>query len=84
MTPEEQSSYTEKIQNALAEIRPYLLNDEGDVEFVELQDDMTVVVQFKGTCISCPMSAQTLKFGVENSIKNAIPEIKKVITLEIL
>ena len=72
----------DKINLALADIRPYLEADGGDIELVEVTDDLTVKVKFLGACKSCTMSAMTLKGGVEETIKNSIPEIKSVIDVE--
>jgi len=68
----------EKIEVALQSIRPYLQKDGGDVEFVELTEDMVVKVRLLGACINCDMSAMTLKAGIEESIKSVVPEIKSV------
>ncbi len=68
----------EKIQNVIDQIRPYIQQDGGDIEFVELTDDMIVNVQLKGACGSCPYSQITLKNGVETAVKKAIPEVKAV------
>ncbi len=71
-----------KINLALEDIRPYLKDDGGDIELIEVTDDLTVKVKFLGACKSCTMSAMTLKGGVEEAIKKAIPEIKTVIAVE--
>jgi len=78
MTVENKLEMTGKVQNAIEQIRPYLQADGGDIAFVELTDDLTVKVELKGTCGSCPYSLMTLKNGVETAVKNAIPEIKAV------
>jgi len=67
-----------KVQNVIEQIRPYLQNDGGDIEFVELTDENIVNVRLLGACGSCPYSTMTLKSGVENAMKRAIPEIKSV------
>jgi Fe-S cluster biogenesis protein NfuA len=67
-----------KIENALAEVRPYLQADGGDVFFVEITEEMIVKVRFTGACKNCNLNFQTLKSGVEYSILKAIPEIKEV------
>ncbi len=69
---------TKKVQNVIDQIRPYLQNDGGDIEFVELTDQNIVNVRLLGACGSCPYSTMTLKNGVENAMKRAIPEIKSV------
>ena len=73
-----------KVKNVLEQIRPYLQQDGGDVDFVELTDDMVVIVQLTGACGSCPYSTMTLKNGIETVMKKAIPEIKAVEQAETL
>lgn len=68
----------EKIEQALDSIRPYLEADGGNVRVVELTEDMVLRLELTGACSSCPMSTMTLKAGVEEAIKRAIPEIVKV------
>ncbi len=67
-----------KVKNVLEQIRPYLQQDGGDVNFVEITDDMVVMVELTGACGNCPYSRQTLKNGIETVMKKAIPEIKAV------
>ena len=69
----------EKIELALDGIRPYLKADGGDVNVVEITEDMTVKVKLLGSCGSCDVSTMTLENGIEVVIKRAVPEIKKVI-----
>lgn len=67
-----------RIESALDNIRPYLEADGGNVKLLDVTEDYTVVLELLGNCGSCPMSAMTLKAGVEEAIKRAVPEIKKV------
>lgn len=69
---------TDKVINVIGQIRPYLQQDGGDIEFVALSDDNVVNVRLLGACGSCPYSTMTLKNGVESAMKKAIPEIKSV------
>lgn len=71
----------ERIHAGLSRIRPYLQEDGGDIEFIELTDDLVVKVQFKGACVACPMSLQTFKAGVEQTLKNVAPELKEIVNL---
>ncbi len=73
-----------KVKNVLDQVRPYLQQDGGDVNFVELTDDMVVVVELTGACGSCPYSTMTLKNGIETVMKKAIPEITAVEQAETL
>ncbi len=67
-----------KVENVIDQIRPYLEADGGNIRFVNLTDDFVVNVELLGACGSCPMSQMTLKNGVEQAMKKAIPEIKAV------
>ncbi|MEK6646594.1 MAG: NifU family protein [Candidatus Firestonebacteria bacterium] len=67
----------EKVETALEKIRPALEADGGNVELVDVIDGV-VKVRLTGACGSCPMSQMTLKQGIERSLKEQIPEIKKV------
>ena len=69
---------TRKVKNVIEQIRPYLQSDGGDIEFIELTDNNIVNVRLLGACGSCPYSTMTLKNGVENAMKRAIPEIRSV------
>lgn len=67
-----------KIEKALDSIRPYLEADGGDVKVLEINDDMVVTLELLGACGLCPMSTMTLKAGVEDAIKRAVPEVMAV------
>jgi Fe-S cluster biogenesis protein NfuA len=75
------SEIEKKVQNALAEIRPQIQADGGDIELVAIEND-TVKVRLRGACAGCPMSALTLKQGVERLIKAKVPEIKTVLAVQ--
>jgi len=66
-----------EVEQALAEVRPHLQLDGGDVELVDVEDGV-VKVRLTGACAGCPMSQMTLKWGVENYLKKKIPEVKSV------
>ena len=67
-----------KVKEVLDEIRPMLQNDGGDLEFVELKADNTVIVKLRGACAGCPGARMTLKMGVERHLKSKIPDVKAV------
>ena len=71
------SDLEERIEFALTNIRSYLETDGGDVRVVEIKKD-TVFIELLGNCGTCPMSAMTLKAGVEEAIKREAPEIMHV------
>jgi len=74
----------DKIEDALAEIRPFLESDGGDIIFIELSDDWIVKVKLIGACSSCNISMMTLKNGVEVVVKKAVPEVKEVVEISSL
>ena len=67
----------DKVEEVLQTIRPSLQMDGGDIELVDVEDGV-VKVRLTGACHGCPMSAMTLKMGVEKVLKSEIPEITKV------
>ncbi|MGA7143424.1 MAG: NifU family protein [Desulfobacterales bacterium] len=67
----------ERIEKALNDIRPALQADGGDVELVEVENNV-VKVRLKGACSGCPMSQMTIKQGIERYLKKAVPEIDSV------
>jgi Fe-S cluster biogenesis protein NfuA len=74
---------TIKVKNIIEQVRPYLQQDGGDINFVEITDDLIVNVELTGACGSCPYSTMTLKNGVESTIRKALPEIKSVEAINI-
>ncbi len=78
MAEESREELIQKVNNVITQIRPYLVADGGDIEFVHLTDENEVQVELKGACASCSMSIMTLKQGVEQAMIKAIPEIKSV------
>ncbi len=78
MLDQDRVALISKVQNVIEQIRPYLQNDGGDVEFINLTDDNVVEVQLMGACGACPYSLMTLKGGIESAMVKAIPEIKAV------
>jgi Fe-S cluster biogenesis protein NfuA len=67
-----------KIEDILNRIRPSLQADGGDVELIAVDEIGIVKVKLTGACSGCPMSAMTLKMGIEKILKQNIPEIQKV------
>jgi Fe-S cluster biogenesis protein NfuA len=76
MVIEDKSILIEKVNAALNDIRPFLQVDGGNIT-----EDNIVHVKWLGMCESCSMSAMTMKAGVEQAIKNKLPEINGVIAI---
>ncbi len=70
----------DKVEEVLNKIRPNLIRDGGNVELVDVNDG-TVEVRLTGACAGCPMSTLTLKMGIEQILKQEIPEVKEVVAV---
>ena len=68
----------EKIEEALNNIRPFLKADGGDVELLDVVDDV-VRLKLLGACSSCEISHITMRAGIEESIRRVYPEVKEVV-----
>ncbi|MDD3241814.1 MAG: NifU family protein [Bacilli bacterium] len=67
----------ERIIEVIDKIRPFLVSDGGNVEFVKYEDNIAYI-KLMGHCSHCPMMDITLKEGIEVAITNEIPEVKEV------
>ena len=68
----------EKVRIALETVRPYLQEDGGDVELVDVTDDGIVELKLTGACATCPMSIMTLRAGIERALMREIPGVRRV------
>jgi Fe-S cluster biogenesis protein NfuA len=71
-------SLVDQVEAALDTIRPYLLADGGNVSIEEITPENVVRLKLLGSCGSCPMSIMTLKAGIEEAIKKAVPQITAI------
>jgi Fe-S cluster biogenesis protein NfuA len=71
----------EEVDKALDEIRPMLMADGGNVELVDVSEDGVVKVKLIGACSGCPSSQVTLKMGIEETLKEKVPGIRSVISV---
>ena len=84
MDPQEQNNITSQVEAALDSMRPFLESDGGNIEIVEISDDFVVKLRFLGACKNCKISFMTMKAGVTEAIKKAIPQIKEVEAINML
>jgi Fe-S cluster biogenesis protein NfuA len=68
----------EKVRKALETVRPFLQEDGGDVELVNVTDDGIVELKLTGACATCPMSIMTLRAGIERALMREIPDVRRV------
>ena len=72
----------EIVLRAIEDLRPYLHNDGGDMELVEITKDNKVIVKLLGACQTCSVSSVTMKAGLEENLKILAPEITAVEALQ--
>ncbi len=78
MTAVNKSAILKRVEQSLEGIRPYLQADGGDIQVVDLTDEMILKVRLLGACQSCSLSYMTMKAGVEENVKKDIPEISGI------
>ena len=77
------TSLDDRIKDVLGKVRPLIQADGGDLELVRIEPGSgKVSIRFKGACRSCPMSAMTLKMGVERHLKEQVPEVTEVVAVD--
>lgn len=69
---------TTQVEGALEQLRPFLAQDGGDMELVEVTSEGVVRVKLLGACKDCSMSAMTMKAGLEEAVKKVSPEVIRV------
>ena len=77
----EEKSFDDKVKECIEEIRPFLQRDGGDCELVAIEDKV-VKLRLQGACRGCPGAAMTLKMGIEQQLKEKIPELEEVVAVD--
>ncbi len=78
MSATEKKQLINKVDDALNDVRPHLAVDGGDVEVVDVTDEMILQIKWLGNCSGCSMSAMTMKAGIEQTVKGKVPEISGI------
>ena len=71
----------ERVEAVVNLIRPAVQSDGGDLELVDVTEDGVVHIRFHGACVGCPSANMTLKMGLEQNIRQRVPEIKSVVAV---
>jgi len=82
MSEEKNINVEEKIKEALESVRPFIIMDGGDIEFVKYEDKI-VYIKFIGACVNCLYSDDTLENGIHETLKEAVPEIDRVVKVDL-
>ncbi len=70
-----------QVDEALEKVRPFLVNDGGDVQVERITPEGVVYVRLQGACTTCPFSDMTMQKGIEATIKQEVPAVKLVLTV---
>ena len=70
----------EIIIDIIEHLKPFLMADGGNVEFVKYEDNI-VYIKMTGASANCNMLDFTLKEGIEAAIKSEVPEVQEVINI---
>ena len=71
------------VENVLQILRQGLAMHGGNVELVDVNPDTGLIsVRMQGSCVGCPMSEMTLKAGIEDTLKEMVPDVKEVVQVE--
>lgn len=81
MSDSEKREWMDKVDLALNDIRPHLQVDGGNIEVMDVTDELMVEVKWLGNCEMCTMSSMTMKAGVEQAIKSRLPQISGVVAI---
>lgn len=71
----------EKIKDVINQLRPFLINDGGNIEYVKYENNI-VYIKMMGACANCQMLDFTLKDGIEAAIISEVPEVIEVINID--
>ena len=71
----------EKIKKVIDDLRPFLINDGGNIEYVDFKDGI-VYIRMLGACSNCSMIDYTIKEGIEAMLVNEVPEVKEVVQVD--
>jgi len=69
----------EAVESVIDRLRPALIIDGGNVELLGVEADGTVRITFQGTCANCPAQTATLRYGLEEPLRDALPGITAVV-----
>jgi Fe-S cluster biogenesis protein NfuA len=81
MSLKNKAQLIKEVDAALDEIRPHLAVDGGDIEVVDITDDMIVQIKWLGNCDGCNMTAMTMQAGILETLKRKVPKIQNVIAI---
>ena len=83
MSTKTKDELKQDVEKVLEVLREGLALHGGNVELVDVLPEQGIAqVRLQGSCVGCPMSAMTLKMGIEETVKEMVPEITEVVEVE--
>lgn len=80
--PKTKEELTTEIEKVLDVLREGIMMHSGNVELVDVEPETgKVSVRFQGMCVGCPMSDMTLKVGIEEALREMVPEVTEVVAV---
>lgn len=79
VAPEDQGPLFAPVKDAMKEVQAYARSHGGEIDLLGVNEDGDVRIRFRGTCVGCPMSAITLRLGIEERLKALVPGVRKVL-----
>ena len=76
------SNILARVEIAIESIRPSLMADGGDLRIHRIEGEI-LEIELLGACSSCSISPMTLRAGVEEAVTKSVPEIKKVVAINL-
>lgn len=69
-----------RVEEVLDKIRPALMMDGGNIELLDVVDGV-VTVRLMGACHGCPSSTMTLQYGIEQALRDHVPEVERLVAV---
>jgi len=79
LDPSEQGPLFAPVKDAMREVQAYARSHGGEIDLLGVNEEGDVRIRFRGTCVGCPMSAITLRLGIEERLKSLVPGVRKVV-----
>ena len=70
----------EQVEVVVARIRPFIQNDGGDIEIVDVSGNKATV-RMSGNCVGCPSASMTLFMGLEQALRDEVPGFEELVVV---
>jgi Fe-S cluster biogenesis protein NfuA len=76
--PGERGPLYPSVRDAMSDVQAYARSHGGQIQLIGVSEEGEVKIKMNGACKGCPMSAVTLKLGIEAQLRTLVPGVKKV------